>query len=33
MDLEGIMHSEITDRERHILHDITYMWNLIQKIS
>ena len=29
MDLEGIMHSEITDRERHILHDITYMWNLI----
>ena len=28
MDLEGIMLSEISDRERQILYDITYMWNL-----
>ena len=28
MDLEGIMVSEMSDRERQILYDITYMWNL-----
>ena len=28
MDLEGIMLSEMSDRERQILYDITYMWNL-----
>ena len=28
MDLEGIMLSEKSDRERQILYDITYMWNL-----
>ena len=30
MDLEGIMLSEInkSDRERQILYNITYMWNL-----
>ena len=28
MDLEGIMLSEISQRERQILYDITYMWNL-----
>ena len=26
--LEGIMLSEMSDRERHILYDITYIWNL-----
>ena len=28
MDLEGIMLSEMSDRERQILCDFTYMWNL-----
>ena len=28
MDLKGIMLSEINQRERQILYDITYMWNL-----
>ena len=27
MDLEGIMLSEISQTERKILYDITYMWN------
>ena len=26
--LEGIMLSEISQREKKILYDITYMWNL-----
>ena len=33
MDLEGIMLSEMSDRERQILYAFTYMWNLIQQIS
>ena len=28
MDLEGIMLSERSDREREIAYDIPYMWNL-----
>ena len=32
MDLESIMLSEI-DRERHILYDFTYMWNLKNKTN
>ena len=28
MDLEGIMLSEMSDRERQILYDTTYMWNI-----
>ena len=28
MDWEGIMVSEISQTERQILYDITYMWNL-----
>ena len=28
MNLENIMLSEMSERERCILHDITYMWNL-----
>ena len=28
MDLEGSMLSEMSDREREILYDLTYMWNL-----
>jgi len=28
MDLEGIMLNETSDRDRQILHDITYMQNL-----
>ena len=28
MDLEGIMLSELSDRERQILYDLTRMWNL-----
>ena len=31
MDLEGTMLSEMTDRERQILYDITYVWNLTNK--
>ena len=32
MDVEGIMLSEVkSDRERQILYDITYMWNLKNK--
>ena len=27
MDLEGIMLSEMSDRERETLFDFTYMWN------
>ena len=27
MDLEGIMPSETSQRERQILYDITYMWH------
>ena len=33
MDLEGIMLSEMSDRERQILYAFTYMWNLIQQSS
>ena len=28
MDLEGIILSEVSDRERQILYDITSVWNL-----
>ena len=28
MDLEGIMPSEICQKDRQILYDITYMWHL-----
>ena len=28
MDLEGVMLNEMSERERQILYDITYMWNL-----
>ena len=28
MDLEGIMHSEISQTEKDILYDLTYIWNL-----
>ena len=28
MDLENIMLSEMSDRKRQILCDVTYMWNL-----
>ena len=28
MDLEGIMLREISQTERQILYDITYMWNV-----
>ena len=28
MNLEGIMLNEMSERERQILHAITYMWNL-----
>ena len=28
MDLEDIMLSEMSDRQRQIMHDITYVWNL-----
>ena len=28
MNLEGIILSKTSDRERQILYDITYMWNL-----
>ena len=28
MDLEGFMLSEVLDRERQIVYDFTYMWNL-----
>ena len=31
MDLEGIMLCEMSDRERQILHDLAYMWNLKEK--
>ena len=31
MALEGIMLSEISDRERQTLHDLTYTWNLKNK--
>ena len=33
MDLEGIMLSEMSDRERQILYDTTYMWNLKNKTN
>ena len=35
MDLEGIMLSEINkwDRERQIVYDATYMWNLKMKTN
>ena len=33
MDVEGIMLSEMSDRERQILYAFTYMWNLIQQTS
>ena len=32
MDLEGIMLSEMLDRERQ-MYDFTYMWNLRNKVS
>ena len=28
MDLEGVILSEISQRETHALYDFTYMWNL-----
>ena len=28
MDLENIMLSDLSNRERQVLYDITYMWNL-----
>ena len=31
MDLEGIMLSEMSDRDRQVLYDLTYMWNLENK--
>ena len=31
MDLEGIIHNEISQTEKGILHDVTYMWNLKNK--
>ena len=31
MKLKGIMLSEMSDGERQILHDFTYMWNLKKK--
>ena len=33
MDLEDIMLSEISQTEKQILYDITYMWNLNSKIN
>ena len=33
MDLEGIMLSEVSDRERQILYNFTYMWHLKNKIN
>ena len=33
MDLEDIMLSEISQTEKQILYDITYMWNLKSKIN
>ena len=33
MDLEGIMLSDISQREKQILYDITYMWNLKNKTN
>ena len=33
MDLEGIMLRNKSDRERQILYDITYMWNLKNKAN
>ena len=33
MDLEGIMVSEMSDRERKILYDFAYMWNLKNKTN
>ena len=32
MDLEGIMLSEMLDREKQMLYDLTYIWNLREKI-
>ena len=32
MDLEGIMLTEVSDRDRQMPYDITYMWN-IKKIK
>ena len=31
MDLKGIMLNEMSERERQILYDLTYMWNLKKK--
>ena len=33
MDLEDIMLSEINQTEKEILHVITYMWNLKNKMN
>ena len=33
MDLEDIVLSEMSDRERQILYDITYMWSLKNNTS
>ena len=33
MDLENIMLIEMSERERHIVCDITYMWNLKNKTN
>ena len=31
MNLEGIMLSETSDREKQILYDLTYIWNIREK--
>ena len=31
MDPEGIMPGEISQRERQVLYDLSYMWNLKEK--
>ena len=33
IDLEGIMLNEMSDRERQILYNLTYMWNLKTKTN
>ena len=33
MDLEGIMLSEMSDRDRQTPYDITYMWNIKNKTN
>ena len=31
MNLEGIMLSEVSDNDRQMIYDFTYMWNLKKK--